>query len=203
MSSVPGGGARHNPFCSERVRPGSIPYFFESGGSLPDILARWEENGRVGQIVGPHGTGKSTLLHCLYSRLVDSGVSAALFDAEDGCVRGIGRGTALLLDSAERLSGRRVFALARGTRSSGSGLIITAHRHIGLPILARTSVSPAAASAVIVHLLGDSASRLPSVDEIDLLLRRHGGNFRLALFELYDRYEAESRSASPPRAHAG
>ena len=56
-----------NPFSAHHIRPGEIPYLFTHEDEATD-LARldslidvWRANGYVGQIVGAHGCGKTTL----------------------------------------------------------------------------------------------------------------------------------------------
>ncbi len=51
-----------NPFCTRRIRPGALPYFFPPGASIETILQRFQDFAGWGEIVGPHGSGKSTLL---------------------------------------------------------------------------------------------------------------------------------------------
>ena len=54
-----------NPFSTRRVRPGAIAYCFPEGVDVETLLARLHENGWRGEIVGPHGSGKSALLATL------------------------------------------------------------------------------------------------------------------------------------------
>ncbi len=70
--------ASENPFSVHRIRPGAIPYLFSHEDSATDLaqldrlIDRWKSNGYVGQIVGPHGCGKTTLAHWIAKRSIES-----------------------------------------------------------------------------------------------------------------------------------
>ena len=68
-----------NPFCTRIVRPGAIEYTFDQQGPRGDrdgdhgdavegLVSRIAKN-RCHLIVGPHGSGKSTLIRALVSQL--------------------------------------------------------------------------------------------------------------------------------------
>lgn len=57
----------HNPFSSRYIRPGAIPYLSVTGESPRGMAERFlGMPARRALIVGPHGTGKSTLLHGMF-----------------------------------------------------------------------------------------------------------------------------------------
>ena len=57
-----------NPFSTKFVCPGAIPYQFPCRGSERELAEKLRRV-RFGAIVGPHGTGKSTLIRSLRSEL--------------------------------------------------------------------------------------------------------------------------------------
>ena len=86
MVEIPAEAPPHvsNPFCTRFVRPGVIPYLLPVNGTRPgsmdkDALARIRrladeiQQTRFSLIVGPHGSGKSTLVASLHSVLSDGG----------------------------------------------------------------------------------------------------------------------------------
>jgi hypothetical protein len=196
-----------NPFASRCVCPGAVPFFFPPGQGVADLVERLRTFGWRGQIVGGHGTGKSTLLAVLLPELRRAGrepvvmtlhggrrtVSAeewrALRLAEESCP-----GVQVVVDGFERLSRWRRFRLRWRCRRRGHGLLVTAHDDIGLPDLYRTEVTAELAGRVLDHLLPGPRR---SISETDLAerLTRHAGNLREALFDLYDLFEQRHRSA--------
>ena len=193
-----------NPFATRFTRPGRLPPLGPHGRPIDAtrLLARLAP-GRVVAIIGPHGHGKSTLLAALTRAAaaaeptvtavrvrapLDSwrplaAVLAARrqgFVACDGWERAI-PGTAALV---------RLIAAARGLR-----VVVTAHGRAWLPILARCETSPGLL-AEVVALLPDHGGLITG-DDIDDACRRHAGNIREALYDLYDRFERRARHRSP------
>lgn len=58
----------HNPFSTSAVRPGAIPYFADDK-FIDNTILRWQRAGWLGQLVGPHGVGKTTLAMSMVSRI--------------------------------------------------------------------------------------------------------------------------------------
>lgn len=76
-----------NPFASRFVRPGSTAYRFSDGwdaATVGDRLLQWSTRNFAASIVGPHGTGKSTLLHTLAPHLVTAGYDLIWFRLSQG-----------------------------------------------------------------------------------------------------------------------
>ena len=148
--------ARENPFASERVEDllGFEPEWL--GQTWPGLMERLRDLDYRAAVVGPHGSGKTTFLSGLKTRLEDQGkrvISFFLNDdqrtlsdanwrvfvdvAED---KGEVDGSMLLLDGAEQMSWRdwREF---HKIASAYSGLVITQHRSGKLPLLVKTETS--------------------------------------------------------------
>lgn len=207
---------RRNPFATRHTRPGMLPPLDDRGEPIdPARLLAGVGPGRVVAVMGPHGHGKSTLVAAVAVAARAAGwavrevrvrspleswrpVAAAIAAA---------RGTFLACDGWERAfpgtaTAVRIIAAARGLR-----VVVTVHRRGSLPILARCDTSP--------RLLAQLVARLPdhagliSAHDVDDAYRRHEGNLREALYDLYDRFERQSRrlrqatipatAASPPR----
>ncbi len=189
MQVTAGRGAVHNPFCSERVRPGSIGYLLPPNRSIECLVQDLEKTGFIGQIVGPHGAGKSTLLYSLAAELTRRGYHPKLEEA-GRCERSsAAEGEIILLDSAERESRRHLRNRARGISRAGGGLVLTTHSDLGLPTLLQASVSPGTAHLIVCALLEGWEVEPPTETVVAELLSRHEGNMRFALFELYDWFE--------------
>jgi hypothetical protein len=207
------------------VRPGAIPFVFAHSFGPHELLARLHATAGWGEIVGPHGSGKSTLLHWLRQRVEAFPRPVVMMtidpDQNDLLVpyrvrETWGPGTQLLVDGFERLAWWRRHVLIRLCRRRRLGLVVTAHRHIGLPLLRETEVTPDIARQIVTKLLADPASApglapdsvpllypaidsLLSVNVLAEFLRQHGGNMRETLFALYDRFEQIERVG---RGHA-
>jgi hypothetical protein len=197
-----------NPFCTRRIRPGGIPFLFPLGEDTETLLERLRTNGWRGEIVGPHGSGKSALLATLIPALERAGHRVTLIELHDGQRRLPAQSAAQLLgrqessptaspgilvvDGYEQLPRWRRWLLRRRCRRCGWGLIVTSHASVGLPPLWQTSVTPELAQRIVDGL---TPSELPLLTPSDLseCLARHHGDMRETLFSLYDCYE-ESRS---------
>lgn len=140
-----------------------MPWF----GDLEGAYASWRRLGCRAQILGPHGTGKSTLLTHLVARAARDGIRFAALD--DASVRHP------LVVAFTRWRHRRV--------------LVTTHRDLGFPTLCDTSVSLGTARAIVGHLLREHPFPVPDEDTLRTLLATHSGNFREVLFALYDAVE--------------
>jgi hypothetical protein len=193
--------AAANPFDARRLRPGAIPFRWRPGQSAAALLARLEHNGWQGQIVGPHGSGKSALVAAMLEAIRGGGHRARVIELHDGQRRlpadfhqmpDPGEGAVVIVDGYEQLSGRSRFALRRFCRRRKLGLLVTSHTSVGLPDLCRISAGLDVAGEIVRYLLGDE-SRLVSDDEFAARFHRHEGDLREMLFSLYDLYEQRSR----------
>ncbi len=208
-----------NPFAASRVRPGAIPFVFAPSLSPHELLARLHATGGWGEIIGPHGSGKSTLLHWLRKRVetLQRPVVMVTLDPDQHDLpvphrvrETWGPGTQLLVDGFEQLAWWRRHVLIHQCRRRRLGLVVTAHRHIGLPLLLQTEVTPDIAREIVAKLLADpnrapglaqdavpllypSIDSLLSANVLAELLRQHRGNMRESLFSLYDRCEQIQR----------
>ncbi len=203
-----------NPFATRFVRPGTFEYQFSgcenaAGSRFAELVHRVRSYGG-GVIVGPHGTGKSTLLASLdrFARETYPDVarvqlhapsrSTALVRARhafgnDGRVRAqqarlADRGL-LIIDGAEQLSWIGMIRLRRLLRLRSQFILATSHKPIGgLETLLQTRVDASLVSSLTDVLLRDSSrevsdlvrSQLSSRDLTNLV------NLRELWFEMYD-----------------
>ena len=185
-----------NPFSTRHVRPGAIDYIFPSGTTAESLLARLEGNSWTGQIVGPHGSGKSALLATLIRAVEGSSRQVRLEELHDGQRRMprdfwntdcITPNTLVIVDGYEQLGFSSRFKLRRFCRKRALGLLVTAHTSVGFPDLFRTA--PDMATTVrLVEQLVDRDSPI-SADEIRQRFSAHKGDIREVFFDLYDVHE--------------
>lgn len=180
-----------NPFRAQRL---DALRYVEDGVVLDEVIAKLRRKGYRGALVGPHGTGKTTLLREVGDRLIGDGLSPMplFMNSEDrgrlprhwrSAVRMAGHGDALLLDGYDLLPRwARVWVLhaSRGA----SAVVVTSHRRSVLKTVAKTASSPAMLRRLVAELTDEYAAG--SVD-CEALWQQHHGNLRDALRELYDR----------------
>jgi hypothetical protein len=194
-----------NPFCTRRIRPGAIPFLFPDGQDVETLVDRLRTHGWCGQIVGPHGSGKSALLATLIPAIERAGRHVTLVELHDGQRRlplrlggrhRLREPAVLVIDGYEQLSRWNRWRLRRLCRRNNWGLVVTSHASVGLPPLWQTAVTSELAEAVVDTLLAGQSSPLSEQDLADCL-SRHQGDLREMLFDLYDRHEAlRSKSRS-------
>jgi hypothetical protein len=194
---------QENPFSVHRIRPGALSYVFPAEVSAETLVAQLRRAGWWGEIVGPHGSGKSTLLESLKAPIARAGyrtVSVALHDgqrrlpmAPDKDSR-LAPPAILMIDGYEQLGGWSRFCVKRFCRRRGLGLLVTAHKSVGLHLLFRTTVSLDLAERVVASLL-QGRERPFTAAEVSDSFRRCGGNLRESLFDLYDLFEQRRPSS--------
>lgn len=176
--------ARDNPFASERVT--ALPFVAEAG--IATLWQRLEALHWHGAIVGPCGTGKTTLLEATAHHLAGREFRVAQWrlDTRTRCLPrpcwhgAPGPEDALLVDGIEQLSLWEWNRLLWHARRVGA-FIVTSHRPTSLPLWLRTATSP----ALLQQLVRDLGETLSNA-EAEALWQQHGGNLRLALWQLYD-----------------
>ncbi len=204
-----------NPFSATRVRPGAVPFQFAAGQTAAALADRLRQHAWRGQIIGPHGSGKSALLATLLPAIERAGFSGGqglsggqgrrtrLIELHDGQRRlpiDLGKSPeldssmVLIVDGYEQLGRFSRFRLKRFCRRRGPGLLVTAHAPVGLPDLFHTAVDLPLAQR-IVERLGRGLPRRVTAEDVAERFSRHGGNLRELLFDLYDLYEQRRREA--------
>lgn len=186
-----------NPFATQRVRPGRIPYQFPAGTTISTLAADLATKDWWGEIVGPHGSGKSALLSCMSSELERRGRWVRRITLHGGEHRlPIDRRdvatwddyTQVIVDGYEQLWLPGRIWLHAACRRQQAGLLVSAHRSVGLPTLWDTTVSAEMACCLVEEVL----SGYPAViapQEVTSCLAKHQGNLRETFFELYDLFE--------------
>ncbi|MGL6227464.1 MAG: ATP-binding protein [Thermoguttaceae bacterium] len=233
-----------NPFSSRFLRLGDIPFFFQQQTGeigqldleqsecleeLSNQFGKEAEQGRakrggrgecptVSQIVGPHGTGKSTLLTFLatfwlqqgktvhftvlrdkertfsqefWNRLKKDLASAPTAEtAKQGCAT---ESSVVIIDGYEQLGWFSRFKLRRLQRRFPFQLLLSVHQPIrSVPVL-YTTVPTFDLLQHVVRFLLRSSDWMISEEELRPLYERFSGNFREIIAALYDLYEIGDR----------
>jgi hypothetical protein len=180
--------ARDNPFRSSRID--ALPYLLR-GRSWPDLMRALRELDCRGALVGPKGTGKTTLLLEIERRLRQDGVSTRLVrlepEASAEAVRAVIEATGnakqdevLLVDGAGSMSRAQWERLAR----MSARLIVTAHTAGLLPTVQECTTDAGLLGEIVRRL--DGGEWLALCGGAQALFARRRGNIREALRELYD-----------------
>lgn len=183
--------AHENPFRMERLH--HLPFLF-SVGDLPSLRQRAEQLAYRCAIVGGHGSGKTTLLEELMQEFTRLQIPYAhLRLRDDGRKANAERLAAwfkespqdsiLLLDSAGLLGWWNWREVSRLSRAN-AGLIITTHRPGRLPTLIHCHTDTRLLQSILKEL---GVNQQFSEAAVTHLFRRHRGNIRDCLRELYDR----------------
>jgi energy-coupling factor transporter ATP-binding protein EcfA2 len=182
-----------NPFAVERIRAIRYPPL---QGTLDALLARLQELNCRAAIIGPDGSGKTTLLEDLQRAFTEKGRKTRMVFVNDTCpldapacrrlLSELTREEIVLLDGADLIP-RFCWSLTkRHTIRHAFGLIITSHRPGLLPALLECSTTPALLDEITRALLPPGHTIPP--DQLAGLFKRHQGNLRACLRELYDLY---------------
>jgi hypothetical protein len=185
-----------NPFATRFTRPGAIEFLFPADESADILIARLREHAWQGEIVGPHGAGKSTLVATLIVPLAAAGrnvVHATLHQGETTLPKSLDNwrtwnaATQVIVDGYEQLTWWPRSKLAWRVRDRGAGLLVTSHAPAGLPTIMLVAPRFEAALQVVRRLVPEET--LITRDDIEHAFRACDGNIREMLFQLYDLYQ--------------
>lgn len=190
-----------NPFSSRFTHPDKMDFQFAPGPRLQQIMYRLWDTDCWGEIVGPHGSGKSTLIALLVKQANRFGISPHLFSLHDkqramptGWKQDVwdqfepGRKTMVIVDGFEQLSRFARWRLRRTCSLKKWGLLVTAHTTVDLPTLYRTATSMQL-TLLLVDSLQQGSPLSISPAQIEQAYQRHNGNLRLVFHDLFDQYE--------------
>ncbi len=180
--------AKNNPFATDRVLQ---TRYMPQTCTWDELLARLESMHYRAAIVGADGTGKTTLIEDIARRLTEQGLSCRnIFvtmdiPAPSGKIKKILEGEAfnvLLNDGADHLKRFVWHRIKRKINRMNMGLIITSHKPHMLPTLIECSTTPKLLEKIVAGLSPQTAN----TELVENLYRKHRGNIRNALRELYD-----------------
>ena len=198
---------QHNPFATRFTRPGEIPFQLRGHENLNSIIDSFRDHRFVSQIVGPHGSGKTTLTQTLEPLLRETFYSVRRVTVRDAKriqsdeteipnrLDSINR--LMIVDGFERLPWLHRRLLLKNARCPQTGLLITTHRRIaGVPIL--YEVQP-----TLETLQRLSHELAPGViiekNFLATVFETNEGNIRESLMTLYNWFETRQSTGCKPK----
>lgn len=216
-----------NPFSISFVAPSQVVYRFSHGANatsqhavdshLEALLGKLKDT-RRGLIVGPHGTGKSTLLHTFLPKLQRSFPKVAFHqlsnDPSQGFIKRLmGRIKSgkrvreelselpkdglLMIDGWEQLTVAARWRIAKAAASRKVTLLASCHHRLpGWTVIHETRSTPKLIRSLAGDLLDDSPHEIRKMIDVHLKNRSLSPttNIRDLWFEMYDMVEdAHSR----------
>lgn len=193
---------QHNPFATRFTQPGVIPFLLPDGGDLQAIVNAFRSHRFLGQIVGSHGCGKTTLTHAMQSLLLDHFQSIRRIVIRD--TRHVNRNELvtselarspnhlLVVDGFERLPWLHRRLLLKHVRDQKIGLLFTSHRPIqGVPVI--YEIQP---TLETLRCLTDELAPFHAIHKNMLAstFETNGGNIRECLMTLYNALESGDQS---------
>ena len=191
-----------NPFSSRFVKPGALQYCTAGGTSVAAIDQRFKRLPRC-QIVGGHGTGKSTLIATLLTLQPSCSVRQLQLHSGDGLLIRIQAGWSTvinlwrrpvdleIIDGAEQCPIPLRWLIILTAQLLRRRLLLTAHRPlVGLAIVHRTEPNPTILKNLLGQLLGEDAdAQIRALDAAKDFAQV--ANVRDYFADLYERYERQ------------
>jgi hypothetical protein len=183
--------AHENPFRAERIEALRFRFL---GEDMSALAARFARLGHRGVLVGPHGSGKTTLREELERVLAAEGwrVRALVLDGGGRAswkrlaplVDDAGARDLVSIDGLDCVPPLVWLRLRRATRGIG-GLLATSHRKGRLPTLCEHRTSLALLEDLVCELVGETRAAALA-PRCEALFAQHGGDVRACLRALYD-----------------
>ncbi|WP_425398429.1 hypothetical protein [Aeoliella sp.] len=191
-----------NPFATCWLGPLGTSYVATDGNAPSQLASKLASQGWRGQIVGPHGVGKSTLLRALEREATRLGwrwVEVALHsDRKPSLARllptRLDQSALLVVDGFEQLHTLERLLVRWHCWRSGAGLLVTTHRPFRLPTLLEISPDEPSAVAVFEQVTSGADTQVTKHDAL-VAFNACNRDMRQMFDRLYDLHEHRKRTA--------
>ncbi len=196
-----------NPYSTCFTAPGKLSFIFPDPDQPERLLTEFERQGFQGQIVGPHGCGKTTLTESLEPYLesrfptikritirTDGEVSGRI--RENG-IKNLHPSTLFVIDGIENMSWlqRRIFI--KSIKRMAGGLLLTTHRAIrGVPVVYQIAPSFQIFSRIVSLLSPDQPIDQQLLKQV---FTQNNDSIRESLMSLYTIWEEDRQRFIPVR----
>lgn len=188
-----------NPFATCWTRPDVLPRHERAGQGADDLLVQLKKATWQGQVVGPHGSGKTSLLMEVNRRLSERKRTPLWLPIEASKVRPLIRQicrfaddrTVVLMEGFERANRWHQHRLLAACAGRGSGWLITTHERLRsrrTPVVAQVRATVETALLLYEHLTQQRSSPVTR-DHVVRSFREQSGNLREVWFDLYEQHE--------------
>ncbi len=197
--------SEENPFATRFTRPGYRFVEPDDVSAVESLTVRFLRNGKRGQIVGPHGCGKTSLVYAM-TRSLQAAFRATHFlvirrqgwfgfrTEKIAGLPGSGDNDLWVVDGVENLSPIQRWCLVGSCRFRKCGLLLTTHQALlGVPVLEKLIPTFSHFEEIVEQLTRprDVTIQPGSVREAYEL---HGGDYREGLMFLYDVFQQQRLS---------
>jgi adenylate kinase family enzyme len=199
-----------NPFSTRFIQPGALSYEF-FGRTTANALAERVLSlpSKRAMIVGPHGSGKSTLVQSLLEPISLIAPAVRIHSLRFSSAKntnqlllrerkGWANGSIVLLDGYEQIPFWTRMLVERSVRRKSATLLVTMHKpRPGFELLWQTRTDGKTAEWVIGQLLpenqrGETITRLLRSPDWTESRLRNGENLRESLFDMYDWWQKDA-----------
>lgn len=203
---------RANPFATCWVNPDTAPLCVVDEETLRQLIDKLKQPGAQGAIVGPHGSGKTTVARRVADHFRCEGWRVYWSELHDGKRDDAGvipaanedANALQVVDGYEQLGWFQRWRIRRRCRRSKARLLVTSHSSTSLPTLLRLEPDIETALEVFRQLTAEIPTRVTPKD-VAAAFKACKGNLRDVLFQLYDLHElrksGERQGISASRQH--
>jgi hypothetical protein len=197
--------SRHdNPFATCWTQPGTLAFRFNNNQTAEHLVDKLATQNWRGAIIGPHGSGKSSLLEELKPTLIAAGRRIQAISLRNGqrhlpnhfLASCFGSSNSLVIvDGYEQLRWAARAHLLFRCRLASAGLLVTSHLPVRIQTLIRLSPDCQFVEQLVEDLCAEVSTTITRAD-IAASHACHGNNVREILFDLYDRHEQRRRDSN-------
>lgn len=199
--------SEENPFATRFTRPGYRFVEPEDVSAVESLTVRFLRNGKRGQIVGPHGCGKTSLVYAM-TRSLQTAFRETHFlvirrqgwlgfrTEKIAGLPGSGDNDLWVVDGVENLSPIQRWCLVGHCRYRNCGLLLTSHQELlGVPVLKQMLPTFSQFKQIVEHLVHAQHATVQS-SSVREAYDRNGGNYREGLMFLYDVFQQQRLTAT-------
>jgi energy-coupling factor transporter ATP-binding protein EcfA2 len=198
---------KRNPFSTCFTEPGKLSYIFAEPEDQNRLLIEFERNGFKGQIVGPHGCGKTTLTMTLADHLPPqfSSIQRITLRKDGGIVtesrrsdyKHLNKSTFFVIDGIENMPWLHRKVFLKFAQQASRGLLLTTHQPLkGIPVLHQISPTFAIFQRIVSHI---SPEHEIGEHQLEQVFEQNDCSVRESLMSLYTLWQTHKQKFTPLR----